>query len=106
MIDFRLTELDQEILDDVHRQALICRQYARYYDEHEEAFVPDALPDTEAAKSSQHGALGQETPNEPAPARAERSTYRHLPPPCQATDGQHVGDVHTRDRQNEADRCE
>jgi acyl-CoA dehydrogenase len=33
MIDFRLTELDQEILDD----------------EHEEEFVPDALPDTEAA---------------------------------------------------------
>jgi acyl-CoA dehydrogenase len=45
MIDFTLTENDQAVLDDVRRQALVCRQYARHYDEHEDEFPPDELPE-------------------------------------------------------------
>jgi len=45
MIDFELTEHDQEILAEVRRQALICRQYARHHDENEAEFVPEELPE-------------------------------------------------------------
>ena len=47
MIDFELSKVDREILDEVRKQSLICREYARYHDEHEEEFVPDALPDAD-----------------------------------------------------------
>ena len=43
MIDFELTENDQKILDEVRTRALVCRKYARYYDEHEHEFPPDEL---------------------------------------------------------------
>ncbi len=49
MIDFTLSEHDQRILDEVRRQALICREYARYHDEHEEEFTPAALPENSKA---------------------------------------------------------
>ena len=45
MIDFVLTENDQKILDHVRAEALVCRNYARHYDEHEEEFAPDELPE-------------------------------------------------------------
>ena len=45
MADFTLSEHDQAILTEVRRQALICREHARYHDEHEVDFVPDQLPD-------------------------------------------------------------
>ena len=45
MIDFTLTEHDQKVLDAVRERALICRKYARYYDEHEDEFAPDELPE-------------------------------------------------------------
>jgi hypothetical protein len=45
MIDFTLTENDEKVLAAVREEALICRNYARYYDEHEEEFAPDALPE-------------------------------------------------------------
>jgi acyl-CoA dehydrogenase len=43
MIDFTLSENDQELLAAVREQALACRKYARYYDENEEEFAPDEL---------------------------------------------------------------
>ena len=43
MIDFEPTEGDQKILDQVRAEALICRKYARYYDEREHEFPPDEL---------------------------------------------------------------
>ena len=43
MIDFQLTEGDQKILDQVRAEALICRKYARYYDENEHEFPPEEL---------------------------------------------------------------
>ena len=43
MIDFEPTEGDQKILDQVRTEALICRKYARYYDEREHEFPPDEL---------------------------------------------------------------
>jgi len=49
MIDFQLTESDQKILDAVRAEALICRKYARYYDENEHEFPPEEL---EEAKDS------------------------------------------------------
>ena len=45
MIDFSLSENDQQILDEIRRQSLVCRQYARYYDEHEDEYTPDRLPE-------------------------------------------------------------
>src|SRR5512145_1967242 len=43
MIDFTLTPFDRSFLDEVRSQALVARKYARYYDEHEDEFVPDEL---------------------------------------------------------------
>ncbi len=51
MIDFELTELDQEILAEVRRQALICRKYARDLDENEAEFVPQELPEAKDFKN-------------------------------------------------------
>jgi acyl-CoA dehydrogenase len=51
MIDFTLSENDQAVLDEVRRQALACRPYARHYDEHEEEFPPDELPEAAQFKS-------------------------------------------------------
>ena len=50
MIDFSLTETDQQILDVVREQAIICRSYARHYDEREHEFPPDRLPESEGAQ--------------------------------------------------------
>jgi acyl-CoA dehydrogenase len=47
MIDFTLTENDEAQLARVRAQALICRKYARYYEEREGEFPPDELPETE-----------------------------------------------------------
>ena len=43
MIDFNLTDNDNKILDYVHSEALVARKYARYYDENEAEFPPEAL---------------------------------------------------------------
>jgi acyl-CoA dehydrogenase len=45
MIDFTLTENDRKLLDGVREEALVCRRYARYYDENEHEFPPDELPE-------------------------------------------------------------
>ena len=51
MIDFSLSENDRLVLDEVRRQALVCRKYARYYDEHEDEFTPDMLPEASRFKN-------------------------------------------------------
>ncbi len=43
MIDFTLSENDQKILSAIREEALICRKYARYYEENEHEFPPDEL---------------------------------------------------------------
>ena len=45
MIDLNPTPNDQRVLDAVREEALIARQYARYYDENEHEFPPDELPE-------------------------------------------------------------
>ena len=45
MIDFELTHNDQKVLAAVREQSLVCRRYARHYDENEHEFPPDALPE-------------------------------------------------------------
>jgi acyl-CoA dehydrogenase len=57
MIDFTLTENDQKILDLVRERALVCRKYARYYDEHEDEFAPDELPENAQFKGKHPYAL-------------------------------------------------
>jgi acyl-CoA dehydrogenase len=47
MIDFELTENDKKILDEVRTRALVCRKYARHYDENEQEFPPDELEEAE-----------------------------------------------------------
>jgi acyl-CoA dehydrogenase len=45
MIDFELTPADEKVLSSAHRQALIGRRYARYYDKHEDELAPDGFPE-------------------------------------------------------------
>ena len=45
MIDFTLTETDKAHLDRTRQAALICRKYAREYDENEKEMPPAELPE-------------------------------------------------------------
>ena len=45
MIDLELSDKDREILGHLRQEALVCRGYARHYDEHEDEFPPDELPE-------------------------------------------------------------
>jgi acyl-CoA dehydrogenase len=51
MIDFKLSETDEKILGAVREEALVCRKYARYFDEHEEEFAPAELPEAKDFKN-------------------------------------------------------
>ncbi|HKC51464.1 MAG TPA: acyl-CoA dehydrogenase family protein [Myxococcota bacterium] len=51
MIDYTLSERDEQVLAAVREEALICRKYARYYDEHEEEFAPAELPEAKDFKN-------------------------------------------------------
>ena len=52
MIDFQLTDNDQKILGVVREQALVCRRYARHYDENEHEFPPDELPEARGRQAA------------------------------------------------------
>ncbi|MGI9590456.1 MAG: acyl-CoA dehydrogenase family protein [Myxococcota bacterium] len=47
MINFEPTDKDKKVLAAVREQALVCREHARYYDENEHEFPPDALPEAD-----------------------------------------------------------
>ncbi len=47
MIDFNLTDNDNKILDYIRTEALVARKYARYYDENEAEFPPEALDEAD-----------------------------------------------------------
>jgi acyl-CoA dehydrogenase len=64
MIDFDTTPTDAKILDGVRSAALVARRYARYYDEHEEEFPPDRLP--EASEIAPYSRLFAERTSEDA----------------------------------------
>jgi acyl-CoA dehydrogenase len=51
-IDFTLSERDQGILQNTREEALVCRNYARFYDENEHEFPPDKLPEADGWKPS------------------------------------------------------
>jgi acyl-CoA dehydrogenase len=51
MINFELSDSDRKILEHVREEALVCRQYARHYDENEHEFPPDELPEAEGRKN-------------------------------------------------------
>ncbi len=61
MIDFELTELDQVSIDEVRRRAKVTRTYARYYDEHEEEFPPDELPEAKDFPGSPYKHMARRT---------------------------------------------
>ncbi len=63
MIDFSLSEKDTKILAAVREESLIARKYARYYDEHEEEFPPDALPEAKD-RPGFYSLLGERDPND------------------------------------------
>jgi acyl-CoA dehydrogenase len=67
MIDFTLTPKDQELLDQVRAEALICRKYARYYDEHEEEFIPDEFPESADFESVYRHFAGRTDEDTPMP---------------------------------------
>lgn len=45
MVDFTLNEKEQEIIKELHREGLVIRKYARYYDENEHELPPDEFPE-------------------------------------------------------------
>ena len=45
MIDFTFSDNDKKVLDGIRAEALVCRGYARHYDENEHEFPPDQLPE-------------------------------------------------------------
>lgn len=47
MIDFNLSDNDKKMLDYVRTEALVARKYARYYDENEAEFPPEALDEAD-----------------------------------------------------------
>jgi len=57
MIDFELSDSDREVLAAVREEALICRKYARYYDENEHEFPPEEL-DEAKGRASIYSKLG------------------------------------------------
>jgi acyl-CoA dehydrogenase len=67
MIDFTLTEKDRQLLDQVRAEALVCRKYARYYDEHEEEFIPDEFPSTRTSRTSMPISRGAPTTTRACP---------------------------------------
>jgi acyl-CoA dehydrogenase len=48
MIDFRLTETDRAHLEKTRAEGVICREYARAFDENEAEMIPDVLPEAQA----------------------------------------------------------
>ncbi len=57
MIDFTLSDHDQKVLADLREQSLVCRRYARYYDENEHEFPPDELPEAKDHPSVYEGLM-------------------------------------------------
>ena len=47
MIDFVPSENDQKAFDQARASALICRKYARHYDENEQEMAPERLPEAD-----------------------------------------------------------
>jgi acyl-CoA dehydrogenase len=47
MVDFTFNEKEQEIIREIHREGLVLRKYARYYDEHEDEIPPDEFPEAQ-----------------------------------------------------------
>ncbi len=52
MIDFKLSENDEKILQVVREEAEIARKYARHYDENEHEFPPEELPEAASFEPS------------------------------------------------------
>jgi acyl-CoA dehydrogenase len=65
MIDFTLTETDQAHLDHARAAALICRGYARRYDENESELPPERLPEADEFYAN--------APDLPAPTATDTS---------------------------------
>lgn len=45
MVDFTLNEKEQEVINEVRREGLVIRKYARYYDDNEHELPPDEFPE-------------------------------------------------------------
>ncbi len=65
MINFELSENDRKVIEGLRAQALVARQYARYYDENEHEFPPDELEEAKNFPSLSElleGRTDQDTP--------------------------------------------
>jgi acyl-CoA dehydrogenase len=76
MIDFRISENDQKRLDLIREQALVCREHARYYDEHEEEFAPERIE--EAIALGDVGAIGRGPDDSSLPVMAMLGTMGQM----------------------------
>lgn len=50
MIDFSLSARDEQMIATLKEEGLICRKYARYYDENEHELPPDELPEAKEVR--------------------------------------------------------
>ena len=91
MIDFRLSDNDRKRLDLIRQQALVCREHARYYDEHEDEFAPEVIEEAVALGEPHKLALT------PAPDDCSMPVIAML-----ATMGQMWGDYTVRARRPSA----
>ena len=85
MIDFSLTAYDQASLDRTRESALLCRKYARYYDENEGEFPPDELPEAADFYANQ----------KPLPEKGDADTSQPVMMVLQAI-GEYWGDYSVR----------
>ena len=77
MIDFTPSKNDQAAFDRARASALICRKYARYYDENEHEMAPETLPETEAFMAS-HPEIPPPGPEDSSyPTRLSRLSMIH-----------------------------
>ena len=74
MIDFTPTENDQAAFDRARAAALLCRKYARQYDENEHEMAPDTLPETEEFDASHPEAAPPGLEDSSFPVRMMRLT--------------------------------
>ena len=88
----------------IERHRVEARQLRRAdREQRAETQCPDADADDRAG-GREHDRLGQQLPNEPAPARAERRAHGHLARPRRAAGEQQIGDVHAREEEQQPGR--
>jgi acyl-CoA dehydrogenase len=77
MIDFSFSVRDQRTIDQLKEEGLVCRKYARYYDENEHELPPDQLPEAkEVARQRRERVEPSEADSGPVVMAMVQTMYR------------------------------